>query len=62
MKKTLLLLTIAFALVVNATAQKVEYKNKTIKVDGKDIATVNKIKDSENFGITSTYEAINMAI
>jgi hypothetical protein len=61
MKKTLLLLTIAFALVVNATAQKVEYKNKTIKVDGKDIATVNKIKDSENFGITSTYEAINMA-
>ena len=41
-------------------AQKVEYKNEMITADGKNIAKVNKIKDKETFGLTSTYELLNL--
>lgn len=37
-------------------AQKIDYKNGLINVDGKDIARVVKIKDKATFGLTSTYE------
>lgn len=37
-------------------AQKVAVKDGTIQVDGKELAKIVKIKDKENFGLTSTYE------
>lgn len=37
-------------------AQKVALKDGTIQVDGNELAKIVKIKDKENFGLTSTYE------
>lgn len=45
---------------ISVLAQKVEYKNGMISAEGKNLAKVNKIKDRENFGLTSTYELVNM--
>lgn len=44
-----------------AIAQKIDYKNKVITVDGKDVAKVNKIKDKDNFGLTSTFEVFSLS-
>jgi hypothetical protein len=43
------------------TAQKISYKSGTLSVDGKDIATIQKIKDQGSFGITGTYELYAMS-
>jgi len=60
MKKVLLMG--AFLLgIFPAFAQKVDYKDGLIKADGKDIAKVVKIKDKENFGLTSTYELYSLS-
>jgi len=53
----LLIAVFAFGL---ANAQKVNYKNNIINVDGKDIGKVNRIKDAETFGLISTYELFAM--
>lgn len=42
-------------------AQKVNYKSGLLQIDEKDIAKVVKIKDKENFGLTSTYELYSLA-
>jgi hypothetical protein len=42
-----------------ATAQKIDYKNNIINVDGKDIARVSKIKT--NFGLTSNFELYSLS-
>lgn len=60
MKYLYTFLTTVFALGI-ASAQKIDFKNEVISVDGKEIAKVNKIKDRENFGFTSTYELYSMS-
>ena len=55
MKKIIPLLTVLF-LSINAYAQKVEFKSDIIKVDGKDLAKVIKIKQPGTFGLVSSYE------
>ncbi|WP_293303123.1 hypothetical protein [Pedobacter sp. UBA4863] len=40
---------------------KVDYKSNIISVDGKEIAKVVKIKDKENFGLTSTFELLSLS-
>ena len=47
---------LALCITGSLLAQKVDYKANVISVDGKDVAMVTKIKDKENFGLTSTYE------
>ena len=42
-------------------AQKVSYKSRTLNVDGKDVATIQKIKDKADFGLTGTYELYSMS-
>lgn len=60
MKKISFSLTILL-LVVNLQAQKIDYKDGIIKVDGKDLAKMNKIKDKGSFGLTSTFEIYSMS-
>lgn len=55
LKRTALLLAI-FICTTQLKAQKVDYKDDIIKVDGKEVAKVVKIKDKANMGLTSTYE------
>ncbi|MBA3971847.1 MAG: hypothetical protein H0X46_06820 [Bacteroidetes bacterium] len=59
MKKLLLLFVCAFILNV-VQAQKVEYKDDVISVDGSPVATVVSIKDKESMGLTSTFEVLSM--
>lgn len=40
---------------IPALAQKVNYKSGLLQVDGINVAKIVKIKDKDNFGITSTY-------
>jgi len=42
-----------------AGAQKIDYKNNIISVDGKDLARVNRIKT--NFGLTSNFELFSLS-
>jgi hypothetical protein len=44
-----------------ANAQKIDYKNNTISVDGTDLVKVNKIKDKDSFGLTSTFEVYSLS-
>lgn len=60
MKKILSLLVCAL-IISFAHAQKVDYKNDIISVDGKEIAKVVSIKDKENMGLTSTFEVFSMS-
>jgi hypothetical protein len=60
MKYLYTLLTMVFTIGV-VSAQKIDYKNNIISVDGKEIAKVNKIKDHETFGLTSTFELYSMS-
>lgn len=41
-------------------AQKINYKSGILQVDEKDVAKVVKIKDKENYGLTSTYELYSL--
>ncbi|MGZ3766396.1 MAG: hypothetical protein ACXVA2_17135 [Mucilaginibacter sp.] len=60
MKHLLTLLVVLFTIGA-ANAQKVDYKNNVISVDGKEQAKVNKIKDKGNFGLTSTFEIYSLS-
>lgn len=42
-----------------AVAQKIDYKSGVLRVDGSEVAKIVKIKDKENFGLTSTYEVFS---
>ncbi|MES2107854.1 MAG: hypothetical protein V4577_03845 [Bacteroidota bacterium] len=53
--KFLVIALLAFGV---ASAQKIEYKNNIINVDGKDIAKVNRIK--QNFGLTSNFDVYSL--
>ena len=53
------MLFIAVIIVGHAFAQKIDYKNNVISVDGKDLARVNKIKT--NFGLTSNFELYSLS-
>jgi len=59
--KTIFSFLAALCVAVTLNAQKVEYKDGLIKVDGKDVAKVVKTKDKENLGLTSTYEILSMS-
>jgi len=59
MKKHLLL-ALLFIWSGLAFAQKGEYKDSQLKLDGKVIAKVEKTKDKENLGLTSTFEVFSM--
>ena len=49
------------ALIINVVqAQKVEYKDDVIIVDGAPVAKVINIKDKENMGLTSTFEVFSL--
>jgi hypothetical protein len=60
MKKALSLFIFALTLTV-VQAQKVEYKDDVISVDGKAIAKVVSTKDKESMGLTSTFEIFSMS-
>jgi len=57
--KKLAMLFIAVAIVGHAFAQKIDYKNNIINVDGKELARVNKIKT--NFGLTGNFELYSLS-
>lgn len=59
--KKLAIVLIAVVMGSSVYAQKVNYKSGLLQVDGVDVAKIVKIKDKENFGITSTYELYNMS-
>lgn len=44
-----------------AFAQKSEYVDGVLSIDGKEVAKITKIKDSENMGLTSTFEVSSMS-
>jgi len=50
---------LALLLPLLLNAQKIDYKNNVISVDGKDIAKVNKIK--MNFGLTNNFELYSLS-
>jgi hypothetical protein len=58
MKHLLILLT-ALIGIRTASAQKIDYKNNVIIVDGKDLAKVVRIK--QNFGLTSNFEVYSLS-
>jgi len=58
--KHLLVLLLTVATVSQAIAQKIDYKNNVISIDGKETVKVVKIKDKENLGLTSTFEVSSM--
>jgi hypothetical protein len=58
--KHLLILLMTVITVSQAIAQKIDYKNNIISVDGKETVKVTKIKDKESFGLTSTFEVSSM--
>jgi hypothetical protein len=60
MKYLYTILTLVFILGV-ANAQKIDYKNNVISVDGKEIAKVNKIKNQETMGFANTFEIYSMS-
>jgi hypothetical protein len=57
--KRLFALFIAAMFFVPAIAQKIDYKNNVISVDGKDLVKVNRIK--KNFGLTSDFEVYSLS-
>jgi hypothetical protein len=59
MKKPIILFTLLLAS-VNLFAQKVDYKDGVISVDGSPIAKMTKQSDKDNLGLTSNYEIKNM--
>jgi len=61
MIKKLSLFAAVSMIAYTAFAQKVDYSSGIIKVDGKDVAKVIRIKDKGSFGLTSSYELDNMA-
>ena len=56
--KRLVILLMAVFTIGPAVAQKIDYKNNVISVDGKDIAKVVRIK--QNFGLTSNFELYSL--
>ncbi|MBS1532807.1 MAG: hypothetical protein JSU01_21065 [Bacteroidetes bacterium] len=46
---------------ISACAQKVDYKNNIISIDGKETAKVSKIKDKDNMRLTSSFEVYSMS-
>ncbi|MDO3625320.1 hypothetical protein [Mucilaginibacter sp. BT774] len=58
--KHLLILLMTVITVGQATAQKIDYKNNIISVDGKELARVNKIKT--NFGLTGNFELYSLSV
>ncbi|MDJ1504970.1 hypothetical protein [Xanthocytophaga agilis] len=60
MKQLVVKVLVLVFVVSSVYAQKVEYKDGIIKIDGKDLAKVNRIKDKENMGLTSTYEVFSI--
>jgi hypothetical protein len=60
MKKILAIL-MALSGALPLVAQKVDYKSGLIQVDGKDLAKVVRIKNKENFGLTSTFELLSLS-
>jgi hypothetical protein len=54
--KAITVLMICLLVSQSLMAQKVSVKDETIQVDGNALAKIVKIKDKENFGLTSTYE------
>jgi hypothetical protein len=40
--------------------QKIDYKSKTLSIDGIAVATIDKIKDKGSFGLTNTYELMSI--
>ncbi len=58
--KTITAVLCALLLSFTVVGQKVEYDDGLIKVDGKDLAKVVKIKDKESMGLTSTFEVMSM--
>ena len=59
--KKLLAIFISLYICSSAFSQKVDYKSNVISIDGKNIATVTKIKNKENFGLTSSFELNSLA-
>jgi len=57
--KKLVVLLMAVLAIGQASAQKIDYKNNVISVDGKDLAKVNRIK--KNFGLTSNFELYSLS-
>lgn|GEM_PF-533459 len=60
MKPLLALITFLF-FTISAYAQKVDYKNNIISIDGKETVKVSKIKDKESMGLTSSFEVYSMS-
>ena len=58
MKKILFIL-FTIALAYPLSAQKGDYKDGSITVDGDEVATMTKTKDTENLGLTSTFEVFS---
>lgn len=59
--KTLSLLFLTAFTATSLNAQKYEYKDGVLNIDGTDVAKIAKIKDSENMGLTSTFEVSSMS-
>lgn len=59
MKKLTLFLLFAFAISA-LHAQKYEYNDGVLSIDGTDVARITKTKDQENMGLTSTFELVSM--
>jgi len=59
--KHLLILLMTAITASQVIAQKIDYKNNVISVDGTDLVKVNKIKDKENFGLTNTFEVYSLS-
>lgn len=49
------------AATLSAQKSDYEYKDGVLNVDGKDVAKIVKIKDTENMGLTSTFEVSSMS-
>ncbi|MNK55527.1 hypothetical protein D3C87_745400 [compost metagenome] len=60
MKKLILLMLPLFSAAI-LFAQKSEYVDGILSIDGKEVAKITKIKDSENMGLTSTFEVSSMS-
>ncbi|SMC54231.1 hypothetical protein [Pedobacter nyackensis] len=59
--KKLIIILLSILVSGDLLAQKIDYKSGLLQVDGKDLAKVVKIKDKENFGLTSTFELQSMS-
>lgn len=59
--KKLFLLGLSVLTTTTLLAQKFEYKDGVLNIDGQDVAKIIKTKDTENLGLTSTFEVTSMS-